>query len=130
MCKIIAACGNDCAACPRYTAPPFAKTEAELRRTAELWQKIGYRSRVVPPEEIACAGCSAENACRYGIARCCAAQGVATCASCADFPCGRAEDCFAVTKSFEPSCRASCTAEEYTRLQTAFFEKEKNLRRP
>ena len=46
--KIIAACGNDCAACPRYTAPPYEKTEAQLRRTAELWQKIGYRDRVVP----------------------------------------------------------------------------------
>ena len=31
MDKIIAACGNDCAACPRYVAPPFEKTEKEYR---------------------------------------------------------------------------------------------------
>lgn len=27
MCeKIIAACGNDCAVCPRYNVPPYTKT--------------------------------------------------------------------------------------------------------
>ena len=30
MGKIIAACGNDCAACPRYTIPPYEKTDEEL----------------------------------------------------------------------------------------------------
>jgi predicted acetyltransferase len=44
--KIIAACGNDCAACPRYTAYPYEKTEEELHHTAELWMKIGYRDYV------------------------------------------------------------------------------------
>ncbi|MBR3246082.1 MAG: GNAT family N-acetyltransferase, partial [Parasporobacterium sp.] len=39
--KIIAACGNDCAACPRYTTYPYEKTEEELHHTAELWMKIG-----------------------------------------------------------------------------------------
>ena len=28
--KIIAACGNDCSACPRYVKHPYEKTEAEL----------------------------------------------------------------------------------------------------
>ena len=41
MKKIIAACGNDCAACPRYVAHPYEKTDEELRHTAELWMKIG-----------------------------------------------------------------------------------------
>ncbi len=27
--KIIAACGNDCAACPRYVAHPYEKTDEE-----------------------------------------------------------------------------------------------------
>ena len=32
MCeKIIAACGNDCAVCPRYNVPPYTKTAEELR---------------------------------------------------------------------------------------------------
>ena len=35
MVKILAACGNDCSACPRH----LPKTEEELKRTAELWEK-------------------------------------------------------------------------------------------
>ena len=34
--KIIAACGNDCAACPRYVGHPYEKTDEELHHTAEL----------------------------------------------------------------------------------------------
>ncbi len=34
--RIIAACGNDCAACPRYVKHPYEKTADELRYTAEL----------------------------------------------------------------------------------------------
>lgn len=45
--KLLAACGNDCAACPRYVKPPYEKTEAQLRHTAELWYRIGYRDHVV-----------------------------------------------------------------------------------
>lgn len=52
MCeKIIAACGNDCAVCPRYNVPPYTKTAEELHHTAELWYKIGYRDHVVTNEE-------------------------------------------------------------------------------
>jgi len=34
--QIIAACGNDCAAFPRYIAYPYEKTEEELHHNAEL----------------------------------------------------------------------------------------------
>ena len=101
---VIAACGNDCAACPRYAAHPYEKTDEELHHTAELWMKIGYRDHVVTNEEIACYGCKPENWCRYRVIKCCA-----------------------VTKIFEPMCRKSCTDEEYYQLKKAFFEKEKNL---
>lgn len=124
---IIAACGNDCAACPRYTAHPYEKTEAELRHTAELWRRIGYRDRVVPAEEIACAGCRPENQCRYHVVKCCADRGVKTCAACGQYPCDRLRACFSITMSFEPGCRQACTEEEYARLTKAFFEKEQNL---
>ncbi len=129
MDRIIAACGNDCAACPRYTAPPYEKTEAQLRRTAELWQKIGYRDRVVPAAEIACAGCRPDNDCRYHIAACCADRGVRSCGQCREYPCGTFRACLAVTASFEPRCRAVCTEAEYEQLKKAFFEKERNLER-
>ncbi|MBO4412330.1 MAG: GNAT family N-acetyltransferase, partial [Lachnospiraceae bacterium] len=86
--KIIAACGNDCAACPRYTAHPYEKTEDELRHAAELWQMIGYRDRTVSVREISCAGCRPENFCRYHVAACCEDHGVGTCAECPAYPCG------------------------------------------
>ena len=70
--KIIAACGNDCAACPRYVKHPYEKTADELRNTAELWMKIGYRDHIVTNEEISCLGCRPENWCRYRVIKCCA----------------------------------------------------------
>ena len=125
--KIIAACGNDCAACPRYTAHPCEKTETELRQTAELWMKIGYRDRIVSNEEIACTGCSPENWCRYRVVRCCTEKGIPTCSACSLYPCERVRECFAVTQSFEPKCREVCTEAEYAQLKLAFFEKKQNL---
>ena len=125
--KIIAACGNDCSACPRYTAHPYEKAEDELLHTAELWMKIGYRDHIVSNEEISCLGCRPENWCRYRIAECCEEKNIKNCAECAEYPCEKLKECFEVTESFEPMCRKACTGEEYERLKEAFFEKEKNL---
>ena len=125
--KIIAACGNDCSVCPRYVKHPYEKTEAELRHTAELWMKIGYRDRVVSNEEISCTGCKPENWCRYHVAKCCDEHGIGTCGECREYPCERIQECFAVTKSFETDCRKACTEAEFRQLETAFFEKVKNL---
>ena len=124
---IFAACGNDCSACPRYVLHPFEKTEEELRRTAELWAKIGYRDHVVTNEEIACNGCKPENWCRYHVVKCCEDKGIRTCAECDAYPCENIKECFQVTKSFEPMCRRVCTDEEFGRLKRAFFEKEENM---
>ena len=79
MDRILAACGNDCSACPRYTAHPYEKSEEELRRTAELWLKIGYRDHIVSNEEISCTGCKPENWCRYRVAGCCEEKGIKAC---------------------------------------------------
>ena len=125
--KIIAACGNDCAACPRYVAHPYEKTDEELSHTAELWMKIGYRDHVVTNKEISCTGCKPENWCRYRVVKCCVDRGIKTCADCGEYPCSIMKECFEVTRSFMPRCREVCTAEEYQQLNTAFFEKEKNL---
>ena len=125
--KIIAACGNDCAACPRYTAYPYEKTDEELHHTAELWMRIGYRDHVVTKAEIACHGCKPENWCRYRVIKCCVDHGIKTCSECSEYPCDNVKECFAVTKTFEPMCRQVCTDDEYKRLEKAFFEKEKNL---
>jgi RimJ/RimL family protein N-acetyltransferase len=125
--KIIAACGNDCAACPRYIAHPYEKTSEELQHTAELWMKIGYRDHIVTNEEISCTGCKLENWCRYHVVKCCQERGISTCGDCSDYPCENMKECFEVTRSFEPSCRKMCSDEEYELLKTAFFEKEKNI---
>ena len=125
--KIIAACGNDCVACPRYTAHPYEKTDEELHHTAELWMRIGYRDHVVTNEEIDCYGCKPENWCRYRVIKCCEDHGIKTCGECSEYPCDNIRECFAVTKSFEPMCRQVCTDDEYKRMEKAFFEKEKNL---
>ena len=124
---IIAACGNDCAACPRYIAHPYEKTDEELHHTAELWMRIGYRDHVMTNEEIACHGCKPENWCRYRVIKCCEDRGIKTCGECSEYPCENIKECFEVTKTFESTCRQVCTDDEYRRLQKAFFEKEKNL---
>lgn len=125
--RTIAACGNDCASCPRYTAHPFEKTEEELNRTAELWRDIGYRDRIMDPSEMACRGCSPGNWCRYGIISCSTAKGISSCAECPDYPCDKLLECFTVTASFEPACRQACTDEEYETIKRAFFDKKANL---
>ena len=127
MKRILAACGNDCSACPRYITPPYEKTEEELRHTSMLWLRIGYRDHIVSNAEISCSGCRPENWCRYHVVKCCVDKGIKTCAECADYPCTNMKECFETTKSFEPTCRQVCTEEEYEQLKKAFFEKEKNL---
>ena len=124
---LIASCGNDCSACPRYVASPYEKSEEELLHTAELWRKIGYKDHVASVNEISCTGCQIDNSCRYGIKKCCEEKGISTCAACPDYPCKTAEECFRVTQSFEPKCREVCSDAEYAALSKAFFEKEKNL---
>ena len=125
--KIIAACGNDCAACPRYCKEPYEKTEEALRRTAKLWYEIGYRDHVVTREEISCTGCKPDSWCRYGIVSCVTQKGLQNCGQCGQYPCEQVLECFRVTKSFEPACRKACTEEEYRQMKAAFFEKEENL---
>ncbi len=125
--RIIAACGNDCSACPRYVAHPFEKTDEQLRHTAELWMRIGYRDHVVANQEISCTGCKPENWCRYRVVKCCEDLGISTCAGCPDYLCENMKKCFEVTRSFEPKCREACTEQEFEQINKAFFEKEKNL---
>ena len=127
--KIIAACGNDCASCPRYNVAPFEKTEEELHQTAVLWQKIGYRDHVVTNEEISCSGCKPENWCRYKIVACVSSRGISNCGECNEYPCDNFRSCLEVTSSFEPACRKVCTDSEFAILSKAFFHKEENLRK-
>ena len=87
MKKVIAACGNDCSVCPRYNVHPYEKTEEELKHTAELWEKIGYRDHFVTNEEISCTGCKPSNLCRFDVIGCCNKKRISNCSLCADYPC-------------------------------------------
>ena len=92
-----------------------------------MWQKIGYRDRIVSNGEISCAGCRPENWCRYRVVKCCVEKGIKNCSECSEYPCNNMKECFSVTRSFEPKCREVCTDAEYEQLKKAFFEKEENL---
>ena len=125
--KIIAACGNNCAICPRYTASPYEKTDEELRHTAELWMRIGYRDRIVSNEEISCRGCTPDNFCRFQVIKCAFEKGVSVCSECSQYPCENILNCFESTMTFQPACRRECTDEEYAVIAEAFFRKRENL---
>lgn len=126
--RIIAACGNNCVMCPRYIGEPYVKTEVELEHTAELWYRIGYREHIVSTEEISCSGCKEDNWCRYKVVKCVNEKNIENCGQCSQYPCDKINECFEVTKSFEPFCKKLCTEEEYETIRKAFFEKEKNLK--
>lgn len=119
----IAACGNDCASCPRF----LAKSKEELRHTAELWMQIGYRDSVVSNDEIACNGCKPGNQCRYAINSCVREHNISNCGQCKEYSCKKIKECFAVTDTFAPGCEKVCSKEEYEMLKKAFYCKEENL---
>lgn len=126
MCeKIIAACGNDCAVCPRYTVPPYTKTAEELHHTAELWYKIGYRDHVVTNEEIACTGCKEENWCRYRLVKCVNEKHIAHCGQCENYPCDVMKACFTVTGSFIPTCKKSLHTRGFRDIAQSIFRERK-----
>lgn len=121
----ITLCGDNCLICPRYTA----HTEEELKRTAELWAKIGWRDTVVSMDEIKCAGCSSHKSCTYGLVDCTRAHGVKKCNQCKLFPCHKIRDMLNQSKEYQEQCKKVCTAKEYQILKASFFNKEENLKK-
>lgn len=123
MSAIISLCGDDCERCPRY----LAKTDEELSRIAELWYRVGWRERILPPNEMRCVGCAPDKPCGYGLTDCTRANGVSKCGECTRFPCEKTADLLARSKDLEAVCKARCTDEEFDTLSDAFFHKEDNL---
>ena len=74
----ITLCGDNCVECPRYKA----HTDEELRVVAELWYKVGWRTRIVSNEEIACSGCSSHKQCTYQLVECTKEHRVDKCNQC------------------------------------------------
>ncbi len=120
----ITLCGDDCLVCPRYNA----HTAEELEKVAELWYRTGMRDRIVPPEEMACTGCSSHKQCTYGLVDCTRAHGVEKCSQCGEFPCGRLQAVMEKSEKTREKCKRVCSPEEYALLEKAFFHKAENLR--
>ena len=121
----ITLCGDDCLACPRYNA----HSQEEQKKVAELWYRTGMRNSVVPPEEMACTGCSSHKECTYGLTDCTKSHGVEKCSRCGEFPCGKIESVLEKSAKIQKKCRAVCGLAEYAALEKAFFHKEENLRK-
>ncbi|MBC5715492.1 DUF3795 domain-containing protein [Roseburia sp. BX1005] len=84
----ITLCGDNCIECSRYNA----HSEAELKRVAELWYRVGWRDKVVTNEEITCSGCSSHKAGTYGLVDCIMKHSVEKCNQCEAFPCDNIMD--------------------------------------
>ena len=123
MKELIALCGDNCAECPRY----LARSDEELQAVAELWCRIGWRDKILPGEEMRCAGCTPGKQCTYRLVDCTRAHGVDTCGSCDEFPCGKIEEMLNRSAQYQRICRERCSETEYAALERAFFQKEKNI---
>lgn len=116
-------CGDDCLLCPRYTA----KDNVAKAQLAALWHRLGWRETVPTPDEMTCGGCSLTKPCAYGLTRCAAKRGAASCCSCADFPCERIEEMLRCSDEGQKRVKQLCSAAEYASLEQAFFHKRRNL---
>lgn len=125
MKEMITLCGDDCTDCPRYNA----HSDEELRKTAELWYRVGWRDHVVSNDEIACSGCSSHKECTYHLVECIKEHNVPKCSLCGEFPCGKINDMLERTAQYQNICREVCSEEEYRVLEKAFFRKNINLRK-
>ena len=121
---IISLCGDDCAVCPRY----LAKTDEQLHETAVLWEKAGWRDRVVSNEEISCTGCGSKGVCAFGLLDCVRQHSVSSCKECAEFPCEKINKTMERSDEKKEACKRACESDkEFELFCRSFYEKEKNL---
>lgn len=122
----LAFCGNDCNNCPRYIATQTGSIE-RLKEVAALWYRVGYRDKIVPPEDMICRGCSSANWCSYTIRECALEKSVENCGKCKNYPCEKVLKIFERNELFAEKSKKICSKEEYECLQKAFFSKKENL---
>lgn len=120
-------CGDDCNVCPRYVATQSGSVE-QLKKVASLWFRVGYRDKIVPPEELSCHGCFPRTWCdRMYVRTCAVKKGVKNCGKCESYSCEIVTKAFKQTASFAEKIKQKCSKTEYEQLKKAFFEKKKNL---
>ena len=98
----ITLCGDNCIECPRYNA----HTEAELRKVAELWYRVGWRDTVVNNEEIVCEGCSSHKSCTYGLVDCTESMVLKNAINVKSFRAIRLRICWSVQRTIRKSVRS------------------------
>lgn len=121
---VISVCGDDCAVCPRYVA----RTEEELRETAEFWYKAGWRDHVVSNEEIICRGCGSREMCSFMLLPCTKEHGVSMCRECPEFECDKVRHTYESSYVKKEQCKNVCESdEEFQMICRAFYNKEQNM---
>jgi hypothetical protein len=106
MSEIIGVCGLNCSECGAYIATRDNDDYTRVE-TARTWSELYGVD--VSPSAIQCSGCTSEGGVHFQhctvceIRKCGLARGVATCAHCDDYACGKLEEFFQKA----PDCRAS-----------------------
>jgi hypothetical protein len=126
MQKKISACGNDCAACPRYIATQSGDP-GELEMVAELWYRCGWRDKVVGIKDIMCKGCTTSSVCKYGIIECVAERNLSNCGLCTEYPCTKINEAFKKSSEYYEIVQENCSNSEVIVLQNVFFNKKQRL---
>lgn len=123
---IYSVCGDDCAVCPRF----LAKTDEELKATAQFWYKAGWRDHVVSNEEIKCTGCGSNPHCSFKLLPCTKEHGVERCCQCPQFECDKVQNAYKLSEEKKAQCKRACESEEeFQMLVRAFYEKEINMKK-
>lgn len=123
----LACCGDDCSFCPRYIAT-LNQDEHKLREIAVLWQKIGWRENIDPPETLACYGCETFNRpCEYCVRECCMEKSIENCGKCKSYPCDRIEKAFEITRMNVERFKDILSKDDYEIFIKAYFSKKENL---
>jgi len=127
----IGCCGDDCNYCPRYIATVKNDTET-LRRAAVIWYRMGWRDKVLSPEEMKCYGCISVKSCVFGIKECCRKKHIDNCGYCSTMPCDELKRMFDSIKEARKSVEnlikeGLVSKEENEALNKAFWSKEERL---
>ncbi len=123
---ILACCGDRCDLCPRYIAT-LSNDKEKLTEVAILMKKLGWRDKILAPEEMTCNGCASNESCEYNVRECCLEKEIENCGICKDYPCKKIENAFEITRENAEKFRDIVTRKEYQILHEAFFLKKMNL---
>jgi hypothetical protein len=123
---IISICGDVCSECPRFIATK-SNDIAELENIAGLWYRLGFRDRILSPENLKCTGCSKDKLCSYNLNSCEHLANKNNCGECDHFPCDKINQAFQKTDKTNEVCKNICSDSEYNGLCRAFLMKRQIL---